>query len=167
MPGAAPTSSAEVDAAAELVPDRMAAAAAEDGVEHALDETLVALPPDRREPHRPVVGGVVADRGDRVLRDRHLEPDGAADRDHLRVGLRLRARAERRHRERRHAARAAAEGGQEQCDNEHDRQDEEEREVPGPARRTHFPTFDPPPPSGARGRHVSAHRNGRADLFQP
>ena len=51
-------------AAAELVPGRMAAAAAEHPVEHPRDETLVPLAADRRERHRPVLRRVVADRRD-------------------------------------------------------------------------------------------------------
>jgi len=44
---------------------------------------------------------------------------------------------------------AAAEGGQQKGDHEHDRQEGEKREAAGTTRCAHLPTFDAPPPSGA------------------
>ena len=79
-------------AAVELVPDGMSAAAAEDRMEHALDEPLVALTADRRERERAVARRVVADRGEMRLRDRHLQPDRAVHGDDLRIRPRLRRR---------------------------------------------------------------------------
>src|SRR5579884_3198977 len=69
--------------AAELVPLRRAAAAAEDAVHDPLHEPLVRLAPDGLERERPVVRRVVADRGQAALRDRQLQPHRPAQRHDL------------------------------------------------------------------------------------
>jgi hypothetical protein len=92
---------------------------------------------------------VEADRGELVLRDRHLQPDDAVHREHLRERLRLQPRGGVRDRERLELPGAAAESSQGQGDHEHNREECEERESPSPTRCAHLPTFDAPPPCGA------------------
>ena len=137
-------------AAVELVPEWMAAGASEHRVEHALHDAFVALLTDRRECHRTVIGGVVADRRRAPLRDRHLQPNGAANGDDLRIRLCLRRRPDVGDGDALDALRRpTAECGQQQCDHENDRQQGEEREAAGTTRCAHLPTFDAPPPVGA------------------
>ena len=49
-------------------------AAAEELVAEPREESLVRLPPDRRQRERAVAGSVVADRRDAARRDRQLQP---------------------------------------------------------------------------------------------
>jgi len=124
-------------------------AAAEDLVRKAGQDAFVALAAERGQWQPAVAGGVVADRRGLPLRDRHLEPDDAVQRDDLRERLRLRARGGVGERERLERPRAAAERRQQKRDHEHDRKQCEEREAAGSTRVAHLPTFDAPPPSGA------------------
>jgi hypothetical protein len=128
----------------------MPAAAAEDPMEDALQQPLVRLMADGRERQSAVARRVVADRGLLRLQNRHLQPHGTAHGDHLRKRLGRPVRGEVRDPEPLDALVAAAtEGGQRQGDQEHDRQEREEREPSSAPRRAHLPTFDAPPPSGA------------------
>ena len=136
-------------AAVELVPGRMAAAAAEDLVEHALQRALVPLVAERLQRDRVVRARVVADRRRLRLHDRHLQADEAVQRDDLRERLRLLARDDVADREGVDRARVAAECGQRKRHDEHDREKGEEREPAGSTRGAHLPTFDAPPPGGA------------------
>ena len=121
-------------AAAEAVPDRVAAAAAEDAVEHALHEAFVPLVSDGRQRERTIARSVVADSRLPHLRDGHLQTHRAAQRDDLRERRRRRVRREIRHRETLQLLRGSAEGGQRQGDQQDDRQQGEEREPTGATR---------------------------------
>ena len=136
-------------AAIELVPRRMAAAAAEDLVEHALQCALVPLVAERLQRQRILRARVVPDCSRLRLRDRHLDADETVQRDDLRERLRLRARNDVADGERVDLAGVAAECGQRKRHDEDDREKGEEREPAGSTRGAHFPSFDAPPPGGA------------------
>ena len=78
-------------AAAELVPARVASAAAENPVHEARDDPFVRLVAVRRE-REGVARGAVADGGHERPRDRELELDRSAERDDLGSRRRLRQR---------------------------------------------------------------------------
>ena len=85
VPGAAPTSSDDVDGPSrpKLVPDERVAARPEDPVAQPAEPALVAALPERVEAQRPLAGAVVADRRDARLGDRELEAQRAGRRHDL------------------------------------------------------------------------------------
>ena len=131
-PAAAPTSSAEVPgpvAAAQLEPDEPVLARAGDAVPEPREQTGVALPADRVEREGAGAGPVVADRGHGALGDRQLQAEGADGGDDLR--LRRAAGQRARRGERPGGRRGRPEGGHEQGQQQHRRNEDGEDDASG------------------------------------
>ena len=134
-----------------------------------LHDPFVRLVADRVEREGAVSGGVVADRGQAALRDRKLEAEGAALRDDLGAPAASAPRSTGSGRGRWPSAslRRAAEGGETERDEEDCGKQDEEGDPARPARSARAMAFDPPPPFGARGRHVARHLIELPRILQP